>query len=388
MGEGACTTSGPWHADLCLHGRCSAQGACVCDPGIVDDNLWTSGQRCLMRGQDMRALLVADLLLGVLALGSLVLVCETAASKRRTPVQRTVRMGLASVACYLAWVIANLALQGFRPACQVLLFIAGGIELHKYCVMLAALQHPVDAVLGVAESESGARGLVTSGGRGLFLAFTWTCTAILCALMLVAEARGAQLDSIQVVQFKSLSFWVIQVWVVFLFVSAVALFRQLWHAERRLHHLIAEVKHATPAAEMREKLRALQNRTTASLWAIGFFITGLGSMISVAGGMIALWGVLPFTSVFVLITAPVLPGFQVSVVITARKNVSFWSSRSRASFVRKIVPVSQRSVFAGLWHHDEAALRDAASAATHNLSPDSAPGQPRVPPDSRIAQYH
>lgn len=84
-------------------------------------------------------------------------------------------------------------------------------------------------------------------------------------------------------------------------------------------------------------MRALQNRGKASLWVISFLAAGYSTVIIITFAYMVLYGVLPNSSLWLLATAPVIPEFQVPVIIAARKDVELWASRSRTSLARKII---------------------------------------------------
>jgi hypothetical protein len=114
---------------------------------------------------------------------------------------------------------------------------------------------------------------------------------------------------------------------VLLLVSAVILLVRLTTAKNALLVMVNELEDSNKPEEESIKMRALQNRTNVSFWSITALVVAYVSVIVAAVIIIQKFGVLPYTSLLLLCTAPVLPLLQITVIITARKDVKFWGSR-------------------------------------------------------------
>jgi hypothetical protein len=335
----ACVENGTWQPGLCVHGACDAAGKCVCSAGYRDDSYWIGGFDCFLDTRLVQSLLVLNLVLGVLALASLLHVMAWSGKASRTMVQQTVRMGVVSLVCYCTWAALNLfVFEQLRPACAVLLMVAGNLCLHIHSVYLTIMLRPVEAV---SETDAKARGLQTAVGRRYFVWFVWTYGAATSGAMIAQDHNG---DAVALAEARKRGggvYLVALTYLICLLLCGVLLYVRVANAVERLNQTLRTMTDpaisgaALDETEVR-KMRALKNRVTASLWVISVLVAGFSTAALITFAYSALYGVFPYSSVWLLASAPVVPGFQMPVIIAARKDVKFWASRSRTSFARKI----------------------------------------------------
>jgi hypothetical protein len=326
-----CVEQGPWQAAQCHHGSCSVDGACSCQAGYRDDNLWFGGSaRCLLPARAVEALLALNFVVCAVMLAQLVRVCKFG-SGRATPQQRNVRLALASNMATMVFLTLNAVHGVFQTASQIPLVIAMAIAEHANINSLSVL---LSAVAACSDNSNAVSRLLRCKRECQYAVRAIYVITVLAVSSLVSISQ--ELDDAQAARAQSSAWWVFVVFSLALAIPMCFLAYRLSEAKNALVELVSQFCVSVSSAQER-RLRALKNRTIVTFW-ITVSANTLYTFITTAFIAVQLLvGFMPFTSVAIHLATLILPLSLIHVGIEASTNVTLWSSVSSSTFVRKLI---------------------------------------------------